>query len=106
MANGPCIECKWCGHTFLDTGACKYESYGLIKHNTVAAKTDTNIYNDPKCDVSRGEESANDRGDYDDNVKGALHKADSSDLMKILYAARMTRPDLVRPTTRLASYVT
>lgn len=38
--------------------------------------------------------------------KGMLHEADCSVLMKILYAARMARPDLRRPTVRLSSYVT
>lgn len=35
-----------------------------------------------------------------------LHEAVCSVLMQILYAARMARPDLQRPTVRLSSYVT
>lgn len=38
--------------------------------------------------------------------KGTLHKAASSVLVQLRYAARMTRLDLLRPTTRRVSYDT
>lgn len=59
-----------------------------------------------KVESDSGEYYAVDRDDDSEHVKGTLHKAASSVLMKILYAARMARPDLLRPTTRRASYVT
>lgn len=105
-AKGPCIECEWCGGTFPDNGDCKYACYDLIKKKNAAAKKDATVNDAPKCEISNGEESATDSDIENEDVKGALHKAASSILMKILYAARMARPDQERPTTRLASYVT
>ena len=30
-AQGPCILCEWCGHTFPDDEKCKYACYADIK---------------------------------------------------------------------------
>ena len=105
-ASGPCIRCEWCGHTFPDNERCKYASYTDVKRERqlkinvgrVSAADEVSDVNAKVCGVSAADEAPED--------KGMLHEAACSVLMKILYAARMARPDLQRPTVRLTSYVT
>lgn len=104
VANGPCIECEWCGHTFPDSDDCKRETGGAAKQNQVAARKGANTNH--ASNNGSGGESAADGDDEDTATKGTMPKAVSSVLMKILYVARMARPDALRPTSRLASYVT
>lgn len=59
-----------------------------------------------KVESDSGEDSAVGSDDVSEHVKGTLHKAASAVVMKILYVARMARLDLLRPTTRCASYIT
>lgn len=108
-----------CGHTFPDNAKCRYANYTEIKKEKLKSKA--NVSSASAADKgSYGKKakvssvSATDKGsaevtDEDQRAledKGMLHEAACSVLMKILYAARMARPDLQRPTVRLTSYVT
>lgn len=90
-----------------DDDECKYECYEAVKKKPEAAKADAKVHNEMKNDVDRGEESAVVRCDIEEHVTTwYLHTAASSVRMTILYADRMARPDLLRPTPCLAPYVT
>lgn len=69
-----------------------------------AANTEDNL-NDASNVGSEGVSAAGNDGE-ETIAKVALHKAWSAYLMNIRYAAIMTRPGLLRPTTRLASETT
>lgn len=106
VATGFVVDCNWSDHSVLDSDDGKHASYGLVKNKNAVAKNNATLNNETNYNTDSGEESAVGRGDEDARVKGAMHKAASSVLMQVLYASRMARPDLLHPTSRLASYVT
>lgn len=106
VATGPCIDCEWRGHTCPDVGDCRYACDGLIKQPNAAANTYAKVNHDSKSNVDSGEETAVDSAVEGDRVKGRIAQGCTVGVDEIRYAARMARPDLLRPTTRLTSYVT
>lgn len=94
-AQGPCIRCEWCGHTFPDDKKCRYECYADIKTEQQRSNEWVGSVLAADHDLDKAPED-----------KCMLHEAACSLLMKLWYAARMARPDLQRPTVRLSSYVT
>lgn len=80
-----------------DDNQCKHEIHEQTNKNIEAASTDAKLNNECTQEIDSGEDAAVDSGDGGAHVKGARRKAASSVLMHIRYAARMARPDLLRP---------
>ena len=81
--SGPVTECPWCHHTATPTSFVTYSSI-------------TALMNKPKVrPVETGDEPQ----------QGELHEVASRVLMKVLWAARLCRRDLLRAVNRLATCV-
>ena len=99
-AKGPHVECPWCKHSFPKN------SDGNV---TTAKRQDGKT--DMSSDVSSGQtdengKPASDSGGTLPEDKGRLQPIAAKVLMKILYAARLCRFDLLRAVCHLATFVT
>lgn len=103
FTGGPCVLCEWCGHTYPNSDDCKYHMYDAVKKKHAAAKTQSL---GSGCEYTTGSGGESETEDTEVVDKDTLHQAASAVLMKTRYAARTAIPDLLRPTLRLASYVT
>ena len=91
---GPCVDCPWCRHTFPPK---VYERVAMLekakaKGKNPAADTDAEQSSDPATATPSEE-------------KGKLAPIASKVLMKVLWAARLARFDLLRAVCALAQNV-
>ena len=87
-AAGPCIFCPWCKHAFPEEGADRGTDGIPNKQSKSAAKKNSSTPSAPEAEG------------------GVLQSIAASILMKVLYAARMARFDLLYAVNRLSCYIT
>ena len=96
MSSGPAIECPWCRHTFPKSEAKPPQS-------KIRAPKQQKV-NNPEGDNDSTESGLSEKTDGL-KKKGQLSEAAASITMTILFVARVARFDLLRPTCRLAQYL-
>ena len=89
---GPCVECPWCKHTFA---AKVWKDVGELEVSKYKKR--------PRDASQPGEPGGQSPPHHAD--RGRLQPIASRVLMKILWAARLARFDLLRAVTHLATYV-
>ena len=95
---GPCVECPWCKHTFPPH---VYESVDALEASKRAQKKKVRA---PTKDSDGEADSASVSGGRQPaDEKGKLAPIASRILMKILWAARLSRFDLLRAVVTLRS---
>ena len=96
VSSGPAIECPWCRHTFPKSEAKPPQS-------KIRAPKQQKV-NNPEGDNDSTESGLSEKTDGL-KKKGQLSEAAASITMTILFVARVARFDLLRPTCRLAQYL-
>jgi hypothetical protein len=128
---GPCSECPWCKHTFpftgkphvfsktsADPGASAEKEGSAELGATLGGEVSKADYDEAMSSIkavlatsaakpkSKGGKKKKGIVNRIEEDRGELQPLAASVLMKILYAARMARFDLLRPTVWLARYLT
>jgi hypothetical protein len=104
LSNEPGVECPWCFHSFairghlLDTSSARKATKAPKK----SGGTDGRVGASPSSQHPPGTTE----DPCVDLTRGALQPIAAKVLMKILYAARMARFDLLRAVNYLACYIT
>ena len=100
---GPCVECPWCKHTFPPN---VHETVNALERDIQQQKAKLKNLESPSKDSSGNAESSSSRGSHPAESTGKLASIASRILMKVLWAARLARFDLLRAVCHLAQNVT
>ena len=100
---GPCVECPWCKHTFPPN---VHETVNALERDIQKQKAKLKNLESPSKDSHGNAESSSSRGSHPAESTGKLASIASRILMKVLWAARLARFDLLRAVCHLAHNVT